>query len=293
MKIISETTIFSIIVLTLASCNTFTLLQTETPTFANTGLLTSTSTSQPTSTATKTPATPKVATTVAPSPSPILIELPNGLKLEKYLCSETAYSQIYQRHIESSGNAYRSGFTGRLSPNEMLIEDTIGILAKKVDSEKWVMTINIGGKKVYETELADLASIPGFVQNWSYDNHWAIEIIPYPFPNKTALATNFFSGGSVSIADVIVDGISIRRTNKYKEVFGFQLLAGKSFFFFRTDNGVGVSYDGQTSDILFDDVLYRNYWSGFDSDPVQYENSVLFRARNIDVEYCSWIGVSQ
>lgn len=64
---------------------------------------------------------------------------------------------------------------------------------------------------------------------WSWDGHWVLEVM----------------------GDVIIDGKSTKAAAGYDEIFGWQLIAGKPFFFFNTVDFVtqksyfGLSYDGQ------------------------------------------------
>ena len=273
LKSIHKFSALSIIVLNMISTGSCTALAqasatasvTETAILIPPSTITVTPEHQPTSVYSK-------ATITAPPPRIPTVNLPGGLRMEEYLInSNNAHDEIYDRHKNDKGFPW--GVISRSMPDEISLPNSINVITKEYNDEKCIVTINLDGKDIYATDAANLSGVSGLVQAWGYDNHWAIEIIPYPYPRDT---TKFFSGGSASTADVILDGNSLRETNGYKEVFGFQLLARKPFFFFRTDRGVGISYDGQTSNTPFKDVLYRNFWPGYDSDPVQYENAVIW-----------------
>jgi hypothetical protein len=55
---------------------------------------------------------------------------------------------------------------------------------------------------------------------------------------------------------VIIDGKDLREANGYSEVFGWQTLDGRPFYFFIKDGKVGLSYNGQVLPVLYEQVIH-------------------------------------
>jgi hypothetical protein len=68
----------------------------------------------------------------------------------------------------------------------------------------------------------------------SWDGHWLIE----------------------AEGQVLVDGESLNAQLGYDEIFGWQLIAGQPFYFFRVDNEIRLSYAGETLDVVYEDVKH-------------------------------------
>jgi hypothetical protein len=55
---------------------------------------------------------------------------------------------------------------------------------------------------------------------------------------------------------VIIDGKDLRETKGYSEVFGWQTLDGRPFYFFIKDGKVGLSYNGQDLPVQYEQVIH-------------------------------------
>ena len=69
---------------------------------------------------------------------------------------------------------------------------------------------------------------------WSWDGHWLAEIDGFLFQDGEVLNENL----------------------GYEEIFGWQLLDGKPFYYFRKGPRVGVSYDGERLPVTYDEVIH-------------------------------------
>jgi hypothetical protein len=58
--------------------------------------------------------------------------------------------------------------------------------------------------------------------------------------------------------EVIQDGISLNKQHGYQEAFGFQLMKGKSFYFFKKRGRLGISYNGVEIPLGYTQVPH--YW---------------------------------
>ena len=64
----------------------------------------------------------------------------------------------------------------------------------------------------------------------------------------------------------------------YDEAFGFQLLAGKPFYFYLRNGHVGYSYDGKEMELDYDEVPHYRCCGESVLNPVQARNMVAFFA---------------
>ena len=55
---------------------------------------------------------------------------------------------------------------------------------------------------------------------------------------------------------VLIDGLNLNEENGYDEVFGWRLIDGDPFYFFRKGKTIGVSYAGQTLPYSYDEVIH-------------------------------------
>lgn len=55
---------------------------------------------------------------------------------------------------------------------------------------------------------------------------------------------------------VLVDGKSLNKEKGYDEVFGWRLIKGEPFYFFRKGSAIGVSYAGQILPYSYDEVIH-------------------------------------
>lgn len=111
---------------------------------------------------------------------------------------------------------------------------------------------------------------------WTYAGHWAVEIL---YSDETTWA-----------GQVYIDGSLINTPNNYSEAFGFQLLAGKPFFFFVRDGLVGYSYDGKETELPYQQIPHYYCCAESEFNPVQAENMVAFFAKKDTTWYYVELG---
>ena len=69
---------------------------------------------------------------------------------------------------------------------------------------------------------------------WSWEGHWILEVDGF----------------------LIQDGVNLNQQLGYDEIFDWQLLNGKPFYYFRKGPRVGISYDGQVLPVYYDQVVH-------------------------------------
>lgn len=121
-----------------------------------------------------------------------------------------------------------------------------------------------GDQIIFETYAGLPSPVLPLQALWTYDGHWALEI--------------FLGDENTWAGEVFIDGELVNELYGYEEAFGLQLLAGKSFFFYRRDGHVGYSYDGQEMELDYDEIPHYRCCSESSLNPVQAKNMVAFFA---------------
>lgn len=84
---------------------------------------------------------------------------------------------------------------------------------------------------------------------WEYNNHWVLE--------NVYVTVNFDEKGNTTdniVGQVARDGILLNKEYSYEEVFGFRLMKGKPFYFYKENGKIGISYDGQNYMLGFEEI---------------------------------------
>jgi len=130
------------------------------------------------------------------------------------------------------------------------------------------LQVTLGGRLVYSvlTRPCAFTEIKGA---WSYEEHWVTEMgIPTDqdpwFPTKGQIAQ---------------DGQDLNAACGYEESYNFALLGGRPFYFYRKQNEVGISYDGQELPLPYDEIPHYQCCSAGATNPVTYPNMVQFFGR--------------
>jgi anti-sigma factor RsiW len=108
------------------------------------------------------------------------------------------------------------------------------LMAVEASAAPGRVDVSADGQVVY-THYSDSLSIAEPVKGLStWNGHWVLEIE----------------------GDMIIDGQSLNRQQGYSEAFGWQLIAGKPFYFFRNSDAEQISYDGQTLPLRYEQVIH-------------------------------------
>lgn len=136
------------------------------------------------------------------------------------------------------------------------------IAAEQEDSGNYIL-VTRNGKEIFRTDAGGISPMPSLQNLWTYDNHWVLE-------------TNLFLADKPFNGQVFLDGVSIGQQNGYDEVFNFQTINGRPFYFFRQNGKVDAWFDGQVIPLGYDDV--QHYVCCADSwfNPKAFEGAVLF-----------------
>jgi hypothetical protein len=101
-----------------------------------------------------------------------------------------------------------------------------------------------------------------------WQNHWLLEVRGF----------------------LIQDGVILNDTLGYEEIYNWQLLNGKPFYFFRKGPRVGISYDGQVQPAYYDEVAHYMCCGFAGANPYNNESMIHFFALREGVWYFVTIG---
>lgn len=136
------------------------------------------------------------------------------------------------------------------------------IAAEEAESGSYI-TVTRNGKEIFRTDTGGISPIPPMQNLWAYDNHWILE-------------TNFFLTDKPFNGQVFLDGQSIGQENGYDEVFNFQTIKGRPFYFFRHNGKVDAWFDGQVISLGYDDVPHYICCGDSWFNPRAFQDAVLF-----------------
>lgn len=95
------------------------------------------------------------------------------------------------------------------------------------------------GEEIFAMPAGESSPVNNLRGFWTYTDHWVMEVayvnLDVPNPNETPLE---------AIGKIIQDGEVLNDRYGYEEAFGFQLMDGKPFYFFKRAGQIGFSYDG-------------------------------------------------
>jgi hypothetical protein len=226
--------------------------------------------------------------------APITRPLPGGLTLEEYLLvgpptleplsftpAQGSQAEILARHASLRENRLPNRMT-TIKGNPAITADwqdgTLLAEAVTPNPETHAMMAELlSGDQLIFSAPAGLPSPANPLQGlWTYDGHWALEVL---------LATP-----DVWRGNIYLDGQLLNDLYGYEEAFGSQLLAGKFFYFYLKDGGIGAAYDEGQVDLGYSQVPHYRCCSESIINPQQAEDMVAFFAEREGAWYYVELG---
>ncbi len=130
--------------------------------------------------------------------------------------------------------------------------------------------------EIYRIDVGVCSPIMPLIGLWTYDGHWVLE-------------TALLAPESI-VGHITRDGELLNASDGYSDMFGFQLMRGRPFFFFRREGGLGYSYDGHDVLAGYDDIPRYNCCSASQLNARQAQDMVAFFARRGRTWYYVEIG---
>lgn len=270
-------------------------------------------TTLPTLTSTKVPTnTPKVVATKEISDKDIHLKLTSGLSIDVYALIqpphvEPLWFSLISNYSQSEIMAIHEKDRKLLFPDNVIEDETgynmmtqfkshvlktknvyftyptpqpgsLGTIAIEVLLDDEVIYTANGGKG--NTPYYNLQGL------WQYNNHWVLEhvYVTVTVDEKGNTTDNI-------VGQVVRDGVLLNKEYSYEEVFGFQLMKRKPFFFYKENGGIGISYDSQNLLLGFEEIPRYKCCSSAELNPWQSQNMVSFFARKGETWYYVEIGV--
>lgn len=234
---------------------------------------------------------PTVTATSAPLTTPIPNE--NGLTIEEneiagQLRGEPLTFQpvhgsqqaILERHSEQKEDPY--SFSTRYSVTDG--EHTYEASEDVDDEDRVIVSVKRDGETLFQMDAGDSAPVGHLYGLWIEDGHWVLEIAFVTTTNEDNVIT------TEAVGQVYRDGVSLNEQFGYEEMFGYQLLDGKPFYFYQQNGEILLSYDGEVLPLQYDEVPHYQCCSGAAMNPVAASNWVGFWGLRGEVWYYTEIG---
>lgn len=167
---------------------------------------------------------------------------------------------------------------GRFGLRTVMGSDT---LTATLDYDKacqagWV-TLYRNETEIYRIDVGICSPITPLLGLWVYDGHWVLE-------------TAYLSVDKI-VGHLTRDGELLNASQGYSDMFGFQLMRGRPFYFFRRDAGLGYNYDGHAVLAGYDEIPRYYCCSESQLNARQAQDMVALFARRNQTWYYVEIGV--
>ena len=232
-----------------------------------------------------TPFFPSQTPSAEPSgPSPEITDLPGGLTLEAYRLEGPpssdpfsfqplagTQSDVLARRAAEREQTLAQQVTAddQFRPTLTMVLNGATVLARiDTDPATQEQTVSLykGDQLIFTAPAGFPSPGPALQGLWGYDGHWALELLK--------------ATPDVWVGQVYVDGAMLNEQLGADEVFGFQLLDGRPFFFFAKGGRIGVSYDGQVADLGYTNIPHYECCGDSVLNPVHAQSMVAFFAED-------------
>lgn len=189
----------------------------------------------------------------------------------------------------SSYENFHLGYSATLNGQKIVATyyETPSITTDKGTFYKGYVQVSQGEKVLYTIQTGDGSPVGSLRGLWTYDNHWVLEVVHAT--EKKAFFQNEIDFDV--LGEIILDGLSLNQQQEYQETFGFQLMNGKPFYFFKKSGRMGISYNGDEIPSRYTQIPHYGCCSGSALNPKSAENMVSFFAQRSGIWYYVEIGV--
>jgi hypothetical protein len=187
----------------------------------------------------------------SPQVEPLAFEPVQGTAQEILQKRGAERERRVKRVWKTSGEMSAAFREGRLVATE--------IYTNTDEGQVGAVQVTYGGSVLYTVPLGLASPVDKLRGLWVHEGHWYLEVADWQGQGQ-----------------IIRDGTSLNEGHGYEETFGFQVLYGRPFWFFRREGQVGVSFDSQETLLGFDHVPHNGCCSIAELNPVQAENMVAF-----------------
>lgn len=246
--------------------------------------------------------TPTPTEVALPTLRKVPLQLPTGLTVEEYALEDRpSFEPLYfspiqgsqagvlaKRELERRQSFSDNSFFDHMHFSRRASLHGVELVAyedyNQGGSDGWV-TVERNGEEIYQISTGPGSPLTSLQGLWVYDDHWILE---------TALITRRQEENTVytnATGRISQDGELLNDLYDYEEMFGFQLMAGRPFYFFKQDGKIGFSYDGQAMEAGYDEIPHYGCCSAAGLNPVRAQNMVAFFAQRDRIWYYVEVGV--
>jgi len=245
-------------------------------------------------------ATPAVSPITTPTSVPLTTPIPNkvGLTIEEnevigqvnldpltFQPKHGTQQEIRARHAHDKGNIY--SFPGGFEENGAYVMypvtgDRQFRAIRASDSAEIVLQQD--EITIFQIDGGDVSPISPLRGLWVDNEHWVLE---------TAFVRNAIDGSAIqsnAVGNIYQDGILLNEKYGYEEMFGFQLLDGKPFYFYKKDGKFLLSFNNEDLPIVYDEIPHYACCSGSELNPIAGNNWIGFWGKRDGVWYYIEIG---
>lgn len=242
---------------------------------------------------------PTATTEPSPSPTPVPLAtaIPNesGLTIEENeIVGDIAIEPLKFRPLHGSQAAVIGRHAGEkqepFSQDSVFYPQGSALVSgpyraiERVEGNSILIEVEQEGEIRFRTNGGQPSPINILRRLWVLEDHWTLE---------SAFTTTLTSGNEVRsfpVGRIYQDGVPLNELYSYEEMFGYQLLGGKPFYFYKKDGQIRLSYEGADLPIFYDEVPHYRCCSGAEVNPIQAGNWVGFFGKRGDTWYYTEIG---
>lgn len=237
------------------------------------------------------------------------LQMPTGLSIDEYALKEAPQSEPLtfvpvqgsqreilakhqqERHAHFPDKSYdhngQFGLSTTFGERELVATYIFADTGSTIGgtSQKVAIQVLLADKVIYTISAGDSSPISSIRGLWVDDNHWILEIA-----NVTQTRTSQNEVTWDAVGQIIQDGRLLNEQYGYQEMFGFQLMRGKPFYFFKEDGQIGISYDNQTALLEYEFIPHYGCCSASELNPISAQNMVAFFAQRDGIWYYVEIG---
>lgn len=223
-----------------------------------------------------------ISSTATPISIPLSTPIPNNFGLtieENEILGQEQHEAVLQQHAQSKEEPYEYKLPYPTNGDNRFK----AILDTKVSGEVEVV-LQQDEITIFEFNGGDVSPIQPLRGLWVDQEHWILEI---------AFVTNTTDGNTVhsnAVGQIYRDGLFLNEQYGYEEMFGFQLLDGKPFYFYQKDSRIHLSFNDEDLPVTYDEVTHYQCCSAAERNPIAASNWVGFWGQRNGVWYYTEIG---
>lgn len=221
----------------------------------------------------------------APDPDPFSFAPMQGTQEEILAKHKPERENIYPDN--SFFDNYQYGMSVQMGSEKIVALESFTNIASSMGTfQKVTVQVSRNEQIIYSIPAGDGSPITTIRGLWAYSNHWVLEIayITEKYSLENEISTE-------SYGMIVQDGELLNNRYHYEEAFGFQLMNGKPFFFYKRDGQIEISYDNQEIQSRYDQIPRYQCCSGSQLNPKSAKNMVAFFAQRGGKWYYVEIGV--